>query len=451
MPDPTTIVAVSTPAGVGALGLVRMSGPRAIEIGRQIFQSRPALGQRLRHGEYERILGSEGEPIDTGLGWAMVSPRTYTGEDTVEISCHGSRVILEGVVEAAVGRGAEVAGPGEFTRRAFCNDRLDLVQAEAVLDLIRSQSHAGLETAYGHADGRLSALVRSLRELLVEAISRLEIALDFSEEDIDPAQRDRPRTLVAEAASSARSLLDTFAGCRRRQEGLKVALIGRPNAGKSTLLNALLGEERAIVTSEAGTTRDLVEGTTYWQGELVRIFDTAGLRRSVGTIEEEGIRRARAAAAAADVVVGVIDATEPWQPEDEEVENLVRGRNGILALNKTDLGRAWFPRDQQATRMQVISALTGSGIDALRGLVVEQLPPPSLVEGVGITHERHRDCLQRMVAAAQSAVEALASGAPDECVVVDLQVALAALGEMLGEEVSDSVLDRIFADFCIGK
>ena len=194
MPAPTTIVAVSTPAGVGALGLVRMSGPRAIEIGRQIFQSRPALGQRLRHVEYGRILGPEGEPIATGLGWAMVSPRTYTGEDTVEISCHGSRVILEGVVEAAVGQGAEVAGPGEFTRRAFCNDRLDLVQAEAVLDLIRSQSHAGLETAYGHADGRLSALVRSLRELLVEAISRLEIALDFSEEDIDPAQRDWPRT-----------------------------------------------------------------------------------------------------------------------------------------------------------------------------------------------------------------------------------------------------------------
>ena len=452
MPVSSTIVAVSTPPGEGGLGVVRMSGPRAIAIGRNLFRSRPVLGTRPRHVEYGKIVGPEGEPIDTGLAWAMPAPRTYTGEDTAEISCHGSQVVLEAVVEAAVQHGADLAGPGEFTRRAFCNDRIDLLQAEAVLDLIRSGSRLGLESAYGHTDGRLSCLVASLKHALVTALSRVEVVLDFSEEDIGDSNREHALPLIRRAAEQGRVLLDTFDGCRRRQDGIKVALIGRPNAGKSTLLNAMLGEDRAIVSAEPGTTRDLVEAVTYWKGEVVRIVDTAGLHAGSGGVEAQGIARARSAAANADLLLGVVDAGSERVAEDDEVLGMLAEKLGILVLNKIDLPRCWTaPERYGGLPCEQVSAITGHGLVALRDRAAALLPRPRTVDGVGITRDRHRQCLQRMVAATENARCLIEHGEPEECVAVELQTGLGALGDMLGEDVTEDVLDQIFADFCIGK
>ena len=446
-----TIVAVSTPPGEGGLGVVRMSGSQAIPIGRRLFRSAPSLGKRLRHVEYGRIMGPDGVPIDTGLAWAMTSPRTYTGEDTVEISCHGSQAVLDALLETAVAQGASIAGPGEFTRRAFCNGRLDLLQAEAVLDLIRSGSRYGIESAYGHANGRLSDLVRRLKGDLVAALSRVEVALDFSDEDIQFQDRTQLLAAVGGVAERGRRLIDTFDGCRRRQVGLKIALVGRPNAGKSTLLNAFLGEERAIVTAEPGTTRDLIEGVTHWRGEPVRIVDTAGLREGSGAVEEAGIARARVAAADADLRLAVIDASCAWAPEDDQVMALIQGKPAILVLNKVDLPRRCDLPETQDLPTTEVSAISGDGLAELRDQAMALLPRPNLLDGLGITRDRHRECLNSMVAAADAACRLIRGREPEEVVAVELQAGLGALGQMLGEDVTEDVLDRIFADFCIGK
>ena len=301
-------MAISTSRGEGGLGIVRLSGPGAIQIGRRVFRSTPPLGERIRHIEYGRVVDGNRE-IDTGLAWALKAPNSYTGEDTIEISCHGSSLVLETLVQVSVANGAVPASQGEFTRRAFLNGRLDLLQAEAVVDLIQAGNKFDLENAYGHTRGRLSNLVRQLKSRLIRSLSLLEVGLDFSDEDVDEVCRQQILDEIHKAIESGRQLSDTFEGSRRRQDGLLVVLAGRPNVGKSTLLNSLLGEEKAIVTPIPGTTRDLVEGRTTWAGETVRVLDTAGLRVGGGLVEKEGIRRTRESIANADLVLAILDAS----------------------------------------------------------------------------------------------------------------------------------------------
>ena len=448
-----TVVAISTPRGEGGIGIVRLSGPEALAIGQQIFRSRPPLGKRVRYVEYGRIWAG-GRAIDTGVAWVFAAPHSYTGEDTVEISCHGSMVVLESVVEEALRLGAVVAAPGEFTRRAFLNGRLDLLEAEAVIDLIQASSKAHLDNAYGLARGRLSKMVKDLKNQLVKMLSLLEIGLDFSDEDIDSIGRQEIQTALREVVESSLRLAETFEGTRRRQEGYLVVLIGRPNVGKSTLLNVLLGEDRAIVTPLPGTTRDLVEGRTTWAGETIRLVDTAGIRQSHNLIEKEGIERASQAIGEADVILAVFDSsTEPCEDDMAVLDLLPSNKKPIAVFNKIDLsGASTRSKIEDRTSVSVeISALREFGIEKLKREATAQLPHRAEIDGIGITRQRHQDCLLRVAKSGAVAEELLMSSQPDECVVAELQDALNALGEMLGETVEEEVLDSIFSQFCIGK
>ena len=448
-----TVVAISTPRGEGGIGIVRLSGPAALSIGQKIFRSHPPLGERVRYVEYGHIWAS-GRAIDTGVAWVFAAPHSYTGEDTVEISCHGSMVVLESVVEEALSLGAVAAAPGEFTRRAFLNGRLDLLEAEAVIDLIQASSKAHLDNAYGLASGRLSKMVKELKRQVVKMLSLLEIGLDFSDEDIDSIGRQEIQTALREVIESSLQLAETFEGTRRRQEGYLVVLIGRPNVGKSTLLNVLLGEDRAIVTPLPGTTRDVVEGRTTWSGETIRLADTAGIRQSHNLIEKEGIERASQAIGEADVVLAVFDSsTESCEDDMAVLDLLPSDKKSIAVFNKIDLpGAGARSRIEARTSVSVeISALREFGIEKLKREVTAQLPHRAEIDGIGITRQRHQDCLLRVAKSGAVAEELLRSSQPDECVVAELQDALGALGEMLGETVEEEVLDSIFSQFCIGK
>ena len=453
MIQPDTVVAISTPRGEGGIGIVRLSGPAALSIGQQVFRSRPPLGERIRYVEYGRVWAG-GRAIDTGVAWCFAAPHSYTGEDTVEISCHGSMVVLESIVEEALRLGAVAAGPGEFTRRAFLNGRLDLLEAEAVIDLIQASSKAHLDNAYGLASGRLSKMVKELKRQLVKILSLLEIGLDFADEDIDTIGHREIEAALSEVVESSRRLAEIFEGTRRRQEGYLVVLIGRPNVGKSTLLNVLLGEDRAIVTPLPGTTRDLVEGRTTWTGETVRLVDTAGIRQSYNPIEKEGIERASQAAGEADVVLAVFDRSTEWCEDDIAVLDLLPpDKKSIAVLNKIDLTGA-IARSKIEARTSVsveISALRGFGVEKLKKEAMAQLPHRAEIDGIGITRQRHQDCFLRVAKSGAVAEDLLGSNQPVECIIAELQDALNALGEMLGETVEDEVLDSIFSQFCIGK
>ena len=453
MIQPDTVVAISTPRGKGGIGIVRLSGPVALSISQQVFRSRRPLGERIRYVEYGRIWAG-GRAIDTGVAWCFAAPHSYTGEDTVEISCHGSMVVLEAVVEEALRLGAVAAAPGEFTRRAFLNGRLDLLEAEAVIDLIQASSKAHLDNAYGLASGRLSKMVRELKGQLVKMLSLLEIGLDFSDEDIDNIGRQEIQAALSEVVESSLRLAETFEGTRRRQEGYLVVLIGRPNVGKSTLLNVLLGEDRAIVTPLPGTTRDLVEGRTTWAGETIRIVDTAGIRQSHNLIEKEGIERASQAAGEADVVLAVFDSsTEACEDDIAVLDLLSSNKKSIAVFNKVDLTGA-ITRSKIEARTSVsveISALRGFGIEKLKREVTGQLPDRAEIDVIGITRQRHQDCFLRVAKSGAVADELLRASQPDECIIAELQDALNALGEMLGETVEEEILDSIFSQFCIGK
>ena len=447
-----TIVAISTPPGEGGVGMVRLSGSEAISIGRVLFHSKTPLGKRIRHVEYGQIF-ADGREVDTGLAWVLEATRSYTGEDTVEISCHGSSLILEMVVNAAIKEGARLATAGEFTRRAFLNGNLDLLQAEAVIDLIQANNESGVEDAYGLAGGRLSAEVNGLKEGLVQALARVEVGLDFSEEDIDPLSRRDIANRLQTTLDRAQGLYNTFEAGRRRQQGYLVVLAGEHNVGKSTLLNSLLGEDRAIVTEIPGTTRDLIEGKTIWAGKSIRIIDTAGMRASEDPIESEGIRRARRVVSEADLVMIVVDASTEGENLDSWFLDSIDPKRCLLVCNKIDLPQAStrFSSEIPFSYIVEISALTGLGTSELVEKALNLLPSDYRADGVVLTRQRHCECMQNMVGCTQRAIDLLGQGEPDECIAAELQDALLCLGQLLGENVSEDVLNAIFSEFCIGK
>lgn len=445
-PDPATIVAVSTPRGSGGIGLVRLSGSGAVRIAAQLFRSRPPLGSRPRHVEFGHIVDSEGRAIDTALAWFLKRPASYTGEDTVEISTHGSEVLLEAVVAEATRLGAVPAGPGEFTKRAFLSGRIDLVQAEGVVELILAASHSGMRAAYGVVAGQLSDRIGRLRHQAVEALALVESVLDFPEEA--QAQSEAVSALAGRLSAGAWELLHTFEGARRRRDGCSVVIVGRPNVGKSSLFNALLCEDRAIVTDVPGTTRDWLEGRVVWSGELIRLADTAGIRDSTDIVEQAGVAASKAVAAGADVNVVVIDGSAERAVALEELWGSGRAPT-VIALSKSDLPRRVRLPKECDDGVVAVSARTGAGLEELKQAVLEELPRPDPDEGPGLLCERHRACVKRVADAGERA--AASSRHSPELVAAELREALRALGELLGESVEDDVLDRIFSEFCIGK
>ena len=433
-----TIVAISTPAGVGGIAVVRLSGPDALPIAsRHLTLNSQHLTLNARHATYCRF-----DDLDDVV--AIYYPKGYTGEATVELSCHGSLYIQQAMLEALVTNGARLAEPGEFTMRAFRNGRLNLSQAEAVADLIDAATPAQHRLAVSQLRGGYAQKLKGLRQQLLDLTSLMELELDFSQEDVEFADRTQLRQLLSTLSSQLSSLIASFKMGNALKRGIPVAIVGKPNAGKSSLLNALLGDERAIVSDIPGTTRDTVEESITIGSLTFRFIDTAGLRHSTDTVEALGIERSLKAVADAQIVLLVHDATTPWQDPDLDLS----GKNVIVVLNKSDL-----PHNSQFSILNSqisISAKTGDGIDALKQAMLAAVEPQAAQE-VLLSNSRHHAALQQVQLAVTHAAEGLDAGLPADLLAVDLRDALYHLGTITGEVVSNDILDNIFSRFCIGK
>jgi len=455
-----TICAIATPPGEGGIGIIRLSGEKALDIASRVFAGSGGRTVRdfpthtLHLGE---LRAPGGKRIDEVLVAVMKAPRSYTCEDVVEFHCHGGPLILRLGMEALLLSGARLAEPGEFSKRAFLNGRLDLAQAEAVMDLISARTEAGLRVALEQLRGALSEELSRLREGLVRLLVEVEAGIDFSDEDITFISSQGLANGVAVVRDRIAQLIRTAEEGRIVREGVTAVLIGRPNVGKSSLMNALAKADRAIVTPIPGTTRDVLEEFVNVRGIPVRLLDTAGLRETVDVVEREGVRRSHGALARAELVLAVLDGNELIGDEDRQLLDLTRGKAVILVVNKADLPARLEPhvlkRMMGTTRSVWTSATTGAGLDelrdAIRDAVLKQGLEPS--EGILITHLRHRGALERAEASLEQVLLSVERRMAAEFVAVDLRAAVNALGEIIGETTTDDILDRIFKEFCIGK
>lgn len=457
--DGDTIAAIATPVGEGGISVIRISGPDAFYVTDKSFVGKNTLAGSPSHtAHYGKVVDSGGGFVDEVVAVTFRRPNSYTCEDVVEISCHGGYLVTQKVLQLMISGGARAAEPGEFTKRAFLNGRLDLSQAEAVGDLIHAQSEAAYRSSLRQLSGELSREVKSVRDELLNLASLLELELDFSEEDVEFANRKTLDARIGGAMEVIDRLLESYSVGRAYKEGVRVTIAGKPNAGKSSLLNALLGEGRVIVSDVPGTTRDTVSESLVIDGVLYRLTDTAGLRETADSIEREGVERAEKEAGKADIVLLVMDYGERYyngsQPSYARVEELC-ARSGIKLVrvwNKIDLYHSEPPRFQQDGDAFYISALTGEGIDFLRkGLSMVALGHEVSESSVVVTNSRHRDALARAKKSLGLALETLRARKSGEFVALDLRTGLDALGEITGEITTEDVLNNIFSKFCIGK
>ena len=457
---PETIAAIATPPGEGGLHVLRISGPEARELARRIFVPFRGRGRVLetpRRLDYGRIRHPKsGQEIDTGLGVWFPAPHSYTGEEVVELSCHGGTLVSRRVLEAVVDAGARPARPGEFTRRAFVQGKLDLTQAEAVADLIAAASDRALRTALKQLEGRLSQALEGLYQRLLGVLAQLETAIDFPEEGLGFQDKKTLDAEVLAVHAEILSLAETYRQGKILREGLKVVLVGKPNTGKSSLLNALLEEDRAIVTPHPGTTRDVLEERVRLGDLHLTLLDTAGIREHADSIEAEGIKRTRRALEAADLALVLFDGSRPLEAEDHTLIQHLGSLPACLVINKSDLPQVLdpesLPRPPGTFGVQALSATRGTGLSALKDQVYAWATqgwaaPQDLI----ITRERHRHALLETAGALEKTHQSLQEDRSEDLIAVDLNRALDALGGLLGKRFEADLLDRIFDDFCIGK
>jgi tRNA modification GTPase len=452
-----TIAAIATPIGEGGLAVIRISGPQALQVADRCFT--PAGKASLKpsaaptHTLHYGHVTQNGRSVDEVLLAVLRAPRTFTREDVVEITCHGGILPARSVLDAVLAQGARLAEPGEFTRRAFLNGRLDLAQAEAVADLIHSRTELALRAAHEQLAGKLSQRIRDLRDDMIKTLAHVEAHIDFPEEDIAPDTREQLLNRLERGVSFMDDLLRTAHEGQILRRGIRAAIVGRPNAGKSSLLNQLLGHERAIVSPIPGTTRDTIEETANIRGLPVVFVDTAGLREARDEIEVEGIRRSRQSLQNAEFILHVFDVSEPLTPADEAYLAEFSGKKRILVLNKIDLPvRLRLPDDAKAPVVEVC-CLTGKGIESLKDTIKELIWSGEIKAEMlqVMINSRHQDALNRARAAATRTITALRAGESLELVAVDLRIAVNAVGEVVGQTTTEDLLDMIFSQFCIGK
>ena len=452
-----TIAAISTPAGSGAIGVLRLSGPQAVEIAGKCFKPLGPKGltdHAPRCRVYGDLLDLEGRPIDRVLCTFSRGPVSYTGEDTAEFQCHGSPMVLSLGLEALFSRGARQARAGEFTRRAFLNGRMDLLQAEAVADLIDAESPAAARNAVGQLEGRLSRGVEEIYDGLMEVVSRFYAVVDYPDEDIDPLTQGQLSQTLARSETALETLLATFRRGQLLRQGVPAVILGKPNAGKSSLLNALLGYDRAIVTDVAGTTRDTVEEKVQVGHVLLRLCDTAGLRDTGDTVEQLGVQRTRDAARQAALALLVLDGSRPLTAEDEDaIATAAAVPRQLVIVNKTDLpaGMELSALVQRFGQLYPLSAATGEGVDALCRAVEALYPAGRQAQGELLTNARQADAVARSLEAVRSARRALEDGMTPDAVLNDAEAALEALGELNGKRIREDLVQTIFSRFCVGK
>ena len=452
-----TIAAIATPLGVGGIAVVRCSGPQAIAAAQRVFVRQnglPVTHLQSHHAYHGFVVDGQGERIDEALLCVMRRPRSYTREDVAEISCHGGVLITQRVLDAVLQQGVRVAEPGEFTRRAFLNGRLDLTQAEAVIDLINARSQASHRAAVNQLDGALSRRLRDLREELIQVSVYLEAGIDFPEEDLQLVSEAELDKRLAGVAAQLEALAASFARGRLLRDGMAVAVVGRPNVGKSSLLNALLGRDRAIVSPQPGTTRDTIEEELTLGGVLVRLTDTAGLHGAADVIEQEGMRRARSAVERAELLIVVLDGSAALTAEDRMVMAETADAPRLVVRNKCDLPPLWNAADLTC-RGQIldVSALRELGLSDLQDAILRHAlgDEPLSQDEVLLTRARHHQSIKGALQNVRTAQRALQDGIPLECVALDTGEALQKLADVLGESIAGEVLDRIFHQFCVGK
>lgn len=472
-----TICAIATPMGEGGIGIIRISGQNATAIASKLVRLRTngSLDTHPTHTLHLADIVSAPHPesagdsrpstarehiIDEGLVVYMKGPHSFTGEDVVEFHCHGSSTVLRRVCESCIAVGARLAQPGEFTKRAFLNGRLDLSQAEAVLDTIKAKSDFALTIAQRQLRGDLGRYVQELRTVLLSLTARIEAGIDFSDEDISFVTRGELRTALQNIARQIREILDTAQTGRALREGIRVVLAGPPNVGKSSLLNSLIHDNRAIVTDVPGTTRDLIEETVMWNGLSITLVDTAGLRDTVDVVEQEGIKRSKTAQAEADLTLYVIDAVSVQKSGVPDFPFPLVDAKQLVVLNKIDVLAPFTlqPLSEELAhrlcqRILPISTRTGEGLDELKRTITSRFLTGSFeaYEGVVITNVRHRAALEQATTAIMDALSSIESGGQAELLAVDLHDAADALGGIIGTLTSDDVLEQIFSQFCIGK
>ena len=456
-----TIAAIATPPGVGGIGIIRVSGPKSKDIARLLFRSSKKISDfKTRHLYHGDIVSSEtGLVIDEVLISLMTKPHSYTGEDTLEINCHGGPMILQAVLSEVVRAGARVADPGEFTRRAFLNDRIDLSRAEAIFDMIMAKTETGLKLAVSQFKGDLAVKIGAIHSAIIDLLAMLEASIDFSDEEVEITEASETADILQSIVHDLQTLVSTYQEGKIYREGISAVITGRTNVGKSSLLNRLLGEKRAIVTPIPGTTRDFIEETANIRGIPVRLTDTAGIRKPENLAEQEGIDLVREKLSSADIVIVVLDGSEALTSEDIEIVKENQEKKLLLVINKADLPHVLNDGELRQLLPDVIppplwiSAKYGDGIselkDSIHALILTR-PCDHLPNHI-ITNIRHKTAMEKTSAFLSKAEESLRRGLSPEFAVFDIREALDCLGEITGKTMNEEVLDRIFSTFCIGK
>ena len=458
-----TIAAIATPRGEGGIGIVRVSGPLAIPIASQLFRPSRAVSpaelpsHTLTHGYVIDTSNSDAEIVDEVMLGIMRSPKTYTTEDIVEFNCHGGTVPITAVLDLVVKAGARLAEPGEFTKRAFLNGRLDLAQAEAVAELISSKTELSRKIAIQALEGKLSESVNQLSDRLAALLAEIEASIDFPDEDLDFMKVEMQLQTALAVQADLMSLLQTASEGRLIKEGVNVAILGKPNVGKSSLFNTLVRTARAIVTDIPGTTRDTIDETINFDGIPVNLVDTAGLRQTEDIVELQGVQRSRDVLNKAEFLLLMFDASEPLNEADIELLQIANSHRAILILNKIDLPTIVQPQaltDRCPKARVVQTAITeGKGIDVLKTAIREEMLGAEFVIGESpiVTNARHQDALRRAQEALDDVITSLENEMPPDLVSVDLRISLDALGDIVGKTTTEDILDLIFSQFCVGK
>ncbi len=449
-----TIAAIATGAQISAIGILRLSGPKSIAIADRLFtpgDGSPLSAHESKQLVYGELRDASGELLDLCLCTHSRAPRSYTGEDTAEFQCHGSPVVLRETLEACFALGARQAGPGEFTKRAFLNGCLELTAAEAVADLIDAESAESARNAAGQLSGAIGTKIDAVYDELREISAHYHAVLDYPDEDLEDFRIEAYRAVFSEAERRLQRLLDSYGRGRLMSAGLPAAIVGRPNVGKSSLLNALLGYDRAIVTAIPGTTRDTIEEKLRLGPLTLRLTDTAGLRESDDPAEKLGVERSRRAMAQAELVLAVIDGSEPLREEDRELLRLAeQAPQAVAILSKTDLPQKITHLDTSLPQV-TLSAVTGEGLKELERAIEALYPLPPVPAGEILTNARQAEAIRRALAALREAGRALDEGQTPDIVLTEMESCMQSLGELSGRNIRADVTDRIFSRFCVGK
>jgi tRNA modification GTPase len=454
-----TITAISTPMGEGAIAIVRVSGTEAIEIVDRLYSGNMKLSTVDSHTiHYGHLVDPQcGQVIEEAMVTVLRAPRTYTREDIVEVNCHGGIVSVKRVLQHILDHGARLAEPGEFTKRAFLNGRLDLSQAEAVIDLIRAKTDRAMNVALQQVEGRLSKLVKKLRQELIETLAHIEVTIDYPEHDVEDVTHQLLLDKCSYVLRELEELLQTAEQGKILREGLSTVIIGRPNVGKSSLLNTLVHENKAIVTDVPGTTRDVIEEYVNVRGVPLRLLDTAGIRETEDIVERIGVEKSREVVKQADLVLVVLNYAEELTDEDHKLMQLVDGKKSIIIVNKTDLEQKIDleeVRRLQPNQMMITTSLKEEeGIQELEQAIADLYFEGNLEAGdiTYVSNARHVNLLRQAKRSIQDAVQGIGMGVPVDIVQIDIQKSWELLGEVIGDAMSESLIDQLFSQFCLGK